>query len=300
MKLAIIGCGEVGRLYAAAAAPAFDLVMCDTFPSQPARDCAQSLTVELKEDIGEWLSEMDRVWACVPGDVADTAAEAALPFLRRDAVYVDLSTATTAGKKVMGERMSARHVAYVDAAIMGAVALTGLQTPILLSGRQAEAVVADFASITAPARALSDGEPGDAMTLKLLRTVLTKGLEALGVECLIAAESQGVRDELYLVLDDLNQAGFTQFLHAVVRTPVVHAERRSHEVQRAVAQLTQIGLPGTVLAGTSGRYEQTVQALQENPPAPGVADHIDSAVDWLLNTTLQTPLPALLSASPTN
>ncbi|WP_105036277.1 NAD(P)-dependent oxidoreductase [Cryobacterium aureum] len=286
MKLAIIGCGEVGRLYAAAAAEAFDVVLCDSFPSPQALDCARYLDVELKENIGEWLGEMDRVWACVPGDVAHSAAEAALPFLRADAVYVDLSTATAAGKKEMSERMSARDVAYVDAAIMGAVALTGLQTPILLAGARAETALADFAKILAPARALTDGEPGDAMTLKLLRTVLTKGLEALGVECLIAAESQGVRDELYLVLDDINQAGFTQFLNAIVRTHVVHAERRSHEVHRAIAQLNEIGLPGTVLAGTSGRYQQTIRSLRQTPPAPGTADHIDSAVGWLLETTL--------------
>ncbi|MDJ0377317.1 NAD(P)-dependent oxidoreductase [Cryobacterium sp. PH31-L1] len=286
MKLAIIGCGEVGRLYAAAAAEAFDVVLCDSFPSPQARECARRLDVELKETIGQWLGEMDRVWACVPGDVAHSAAEAALPFLRSDAVYVDLSTATTAGKKEMGQRMSARNVAYVDAAIMGAIALTGLQTPILLAGPRAEISLADFATIRAPARALADGEPGDAMTLKLLRTVLTKGLEALGVECLIAAESQGVRDELYLVLDDINQAGFTQFLNAIVRTHVVHAERRSHEVHRAIAQLNEIGLPGTVLAGTSERYKQTIRSLRETPPTPGTADHIDSAVGWLLESTL--------------
>ncbi|SDM48496.1 protein of unknown function [Cryobacterium flavum] len=286
MKLAIIGCGEVGRLYAAAAAAAFDVVLCDSFPSSQARECARHLDVELKETIGEWLGEVDRVWACVPGDVADSAAEAALPFLRADTVYVDLSTATTAGKKEMGQRMSARNVAYVDAAIMGAIALTGLQTPILLAGPRAETALADFATVQAPARALADGEPGDAMTLKLLRTVLTKGLEALGVECLIAAESQGVRDELYLVLDDINQAGFTQFLNAIVRTHVVHAERRSHEVHRAIAQLNDIGLPGTVLAGTSGRYEQTIRSLRESPAPSGTADHIDSAVAWLLESTL--------------
>lgn len=285
MKLAIIGCGEVGRLYAAAAAPTFDLRLCDSRPSPAAYVAASALGVELSDEFGPWLGRMDRVWSCVPGDVAEAAAAAALPFLTPGALYVDLSTATTAGKHAMGLHMAAQGVGYVDAAIMGAVALTGLQTQILVAGSAGEEAVADFAAIGAPARALARAEPGDAMTLKLLRTVLTKGIEALGVECLIAAESQGVRAELYRVLEDIDQAGFTSFLNAVVRTHVVHAERRSHEVDRAVAQLTDVGLPVTVLAGTRGRYDQTVQALLHTPPGPGTAEHIDSAVAWLLEST---------------
>src|SRR5687767_10674199 len=62
MKLAIIGCGEVGRLYAAAAAPHFELVLCDAYPSAAAQELAEQLGVELKSSIGPWLADMDRVW----------------------------------------------------------------------------------------------------------------------------------------------------------------------------------------------------------------------------------------------
>ena len=42
----------------------------------------------------------------------------------------------------------------------------------------------------AGARRSMDGKAGDGAALKLLRTLLTKGVEALAVECFVAAESR--------------------------------------------------------------------------------------------------------------
>ena len=175
------------------------------------------------------------------------------------------------------------EIGYADAVIMGAIGLSGTATPLLVAGSSAQTAVSDFASIGAPARAL-EGKAGDAAALKLLRTVLTKGVEALAVECFVAAEKQGVRDELYRVLSDIDEQGMTHFLNTVVRTHLVHAERRSHEVGRAVAQLDAAGLPSSVLAGSQGLFDNTVRALAQTPPPPGASDSIDSAVAWLLST----------------
>ncbi|WP_105030251.1 DUF1932 domain-containing protein [Arthrobacter ruber] len=285
MKLAIIGCGEVGRLYAAAAAPHFELVLCDAYPSAPAKELAERLGVELKSSMGPWLADMDRVWACVTGDVAVSVAEQAAGHLREGALYADLSTANSADKRTAAGLLEAQSAGYVDIAIMGAVGLTGVRTNLLAAGRDAASAVTDFSQLGAPIRALEDAAAGDAIALKLLRTVLTKGLEALGVEALVAAESQGVRQELYRVLEDIDTEGFTNFLNAVVRTHVLHAERRFHEVDRAIAQLDEANLPSSVLAGSRERYEQTVQALSDTPPPQGTAENIDSAVTWLLESS---------------
>lgn len=285
MKLAIIGCGEVGRLYAEAAAAEFELVLCDAYPSPAAKELAGRLGVELKDAIGPWLGEVDRVWACVTGDVAVSVAEQAGAHLSPGAVYVDLSTANSADKRSAAAHLKGLGIGYADVAIMGAVGLTGVRTNLLAAGEQAQVALEDFTVLGAPARALADAQPGDAIALKLLRTVLTKGLEALGVEALVAAERQGVREELYQVLSDIDTEGFTSFLNAVVRTHVIHAERRFHEVDRAIAALEEAGLPSSVLAGTRQRYQQTVQARATHTPDPAVAETIDSAVTWLLETS---------------
>ena len=287
-KLAIIGCGEVGRLYARAAASHCEVVLCDTRPAPAARELAAELGVRLHESMGDWLGTVDRVWSCVTGDVAATVADHAGQYLPAGAVFVDLSTATPQDKRTSAQTLASRDVGYADAVIMGAIGLGGLDTALLVSGGGAGIAVEDFTAIGAPARALDDGRPGDAAALKLLRTVLTKGLEALAVECLVAAEQQGVREELYRVLADIDAQGFTSFLEAIVRSHLIHAERRLHEVQRAVAQLEQAQLPSSVLAGTQTRYSQTVRSLAAHPPAPDTSDSIESALAWLLSTSEDT------------
>lgn len=287
MQIAIIGCGEVGRLYASAVATAgtSELTLCDSEPGDAARALAAELGVPLHEQPGPWLAEVDRAWVCVTGDVSPAVCGDLAPYLSSTAVVVDLTTASPQDKRAIDADLTAQGLAYVDAVIMGAVGLTGVKTPILAAGPFAEVVLAEFAALGASVRCLSDASAGDAAALKLLRTVLTKGVEALAVECLVAAEQQGVRTELSEVLADIDEAGFTHFLDAVVRTHVTHARRRGHEIHRAEAQLKTFGLPSLLMSASAERFDRTAKALAEYPPAPGVADHVDSAVAWLLETT---------------
>jgi len=287
MRIAIIGCGEVGRTYAEAVAAQgrHELVLNDSRPSPLANEMAARLGVEIHTTAGDWLAEVDRVWVCVTGDVAKKVCAAIIGHLNAGAVVVDLTTATPADKRDMAALMSDRNHAYVDAVIMGAIGLTGVKTALLGAGPHSAEALADLAELGAPVRSLPEAKPGDAAALKLLWTVLTKGLEALGVECLIAAEQQGVRKELYEVLGDIDAAGLTHFMNAIVRTHVLHAERRMHEIQRADAQLEQFGLPSLLMGASEQRFALTAKALAETPPAPGTADDIDSAVEWLLETT---------------
>ena len=290
MKLAVLGCGEVGRLVARAAAGRFEVALCDTFPSAAAALGAE-LGAPWHAEIGDWLSEVDRVWACVTGDTALVAASAAAARMRPGTVYVDLTTASPDDKRDAAENAAGYGVGYVDVAIMGTVALTGIRTPLLLAGSDATRVAEEFAVAGAPAARAMVGTAGDAIALKLLRTVITKGVEALAVEAFVAAERRGVRAELRRILADIDEQGFSPFLDAVVRTHVVHAERRMHEVDRAVAQLEDDGLPATVLRGVHGRFEQTVLALRHLPPEPGTSDDVDRAIAWL-HGALPAPAPA--------
>jgi 3-hydroxyisobutyrate dehydrogenase-like beta-hydroxyacid dehydrogenase len=261
------------------------LVLNDSHPSPQATQLADRLGLELHTSAGPWLTEVDRVWICVTGDVAKNVCAGIIDHLSAGAVTVDLTTATPGDKREMAALMGERGHAYVDAVIMGALGLTGVKTALLGAGPYAAEALADLAELGAPVRSLPQARPGDAAALKLLRTVLTKGLEALGVECLIAAEQQGVRAELYEVLGDIDAAGLTHFLNAVVRTHVLHAERRMHEIQRADAQLEQFGLPSLLMGASEQRFSLTAKALTQHPPKPGTADHVDSAVQWLLETT---------------
>lgn len=283
MKIAIIGCGEVGRIYARAAHEVFEVELCDSFPTPAAEDLAAEFGKELHAAPGRWTTDVSQVWSCVTGEAALAAVNQVLEFLEPGAAFVDMSTASAADKRAGAALCADKGVDYVDVAIMGAVGLAGAKTNLLLAGDTAE-VASSLKSVGAQVKTLHASKPGDAITLKLLRTVLTKGLEALGVEALVAAEAQGVREQLYDVLADIDEAGFTSFLNAVVTSHVTHAERKLHEVNRAISQLKEDDLPASVIAGAKCRYAQTSRARTEDPPSAAEAESINGAVTWLLRT----------------
>jgi 3-hydroxyisobutyrate dehydrogenase len=287
MNLAIIGAGEVGRTYAKAVAEQsrHAVILCDPYPSDTTLRFVGEAGLDLYRQAGTWLADTDRVWLCVTGDLALPVCRDLLPYLKPATVLVDLTTAAPADKQTAFRLAAERRIQYVDAVILGAIALTGAATPLLAAGPTGEEAMRDFASFGAPIRVLPQASAGDAAALKLLRTILTKGLEALAVECLVAAEKQGIRTELYDAMSDVDAAGFTNFLDMLVRTHIQHAERRWHEVQRAQAQLTSLGLPATMLSASGEVFARTMRSAAASPP-PGVATtDVRAALKWLESTS---------------
>lgn len=289
VRIAIIGCGEVGSAYAQALldAAVHDIVLVDPHPPQRMLELAGSHHLTIHAAPSAVLGAADVVWLCVAGDLAHEVLADVLPWLRDGVRVVDLTTASPRDKRRSADLMG--HLgSYVDAVIMGAIAMGGVSTPLLAAGPLAEGATAELVEIGAPVRCLPDAGTGDAAALKLLRSVLTKGLEALGVECFAAAEQMGVRRELPAVLADIDSGGLTPFLEAVVRTHPLHAERRRHEVARAGLQLAGQGRPSGLVTATEARFAATSAALAQHPPAPGTINDLDGALRWLLSTTPTT------------
>jgi 3-hydroxyisobutyrate dehydrogenase len=287
MKIAIIGAGEVGRTYAKAVAEqsAHTAILCDPYPGDETLQFVREAGLELHREAGTWLADVDRAWLCVTGDLALTVCGHLLSHLGPAAVIVDLTTAAPGDKRSAFRRAAERGVRYVDAVILGAIALTGVATPLLAAGATSAEAMREFAGLGAPVRVLPQAEAGDAAALKLLRTILTKGLEALAVECLVAAEKQGIRAELCDAMSDVDAAGFANFLDMLVRTHIQHSARRLHEVQRAEAQLSSLGLPASMVLASQQVFARTTRSAAQNPPPAAATTDIGAALAWLGSTS---------------
>ncbi|MFE5708043.1 NAD(P)-binding domain-containing protein [Rhodococcus koreensis] len=285
MKVAIIGCGEVGRAYAlAGAAAGYELVLVDPRPSAATTAVADQTRAALHLSPDEAVGDVDRVWICVSGDLVKAITTSLIGKLPGHAVVVDLTTASPDDKRECSATLAAHGIEYVDAVIMGSVTLTGSRTALLAAGQKAGEVLAEFAEFGAPVQTMAGGRAGDAAAIKLLRTILTKGLESLVVECFMAAEQQGLRSNLYDVLTDVDTIGFVPFLEMLITSHVQHAERRMHEVERARAQLAEMGCPSVVLAGTEARFALTSAALKDKGPGQLAAGDVASTIAWLSNS----------------
>ncbi|QRF91719.1 6-phosphogluconate dehydrogenase [Alcaligenes faecalis] len=259
-RVALIGAGEVARFYGAALKLAgvqvpFILVRRE---SAAASELAQQLGAQLcLQADTDWRS-LDGVLSAVTGTQAYIVAKAVMPHLSVRALYMDLCTAEPQDMEIMDVLAQEHGIELADLAIMGSVPSTGAQTALLAAGQGAGRAAAFWQAQGASVRILP-GQAGDAMRLKLLRSLMTKGLEALGIENLMLAERMGLRAELYEVLEDLNQRGLQDFMESCLRSHLVHGVRRRDEVLQVRRQLELAGIAPRVTNGILDFFEHTAQ-----------------------------------------
>lgn len=282
LRIAIIGLGEVGRCYAKPLHEAgFELLLCEAKPSAAALELSEQWNLPLHDKPGPWLEAADWVLSCVTGAYALAVTQQVLPFVRGECCLADFTTASPGTKREAASAAAQKGVRYVDTAIMGAISLNWVRTPLLASGVGAEELKTVIEQAGGRVQVIKDGVPGDAISLKILRSVFTKGMEALSVELLTSAEKQGVREKLYEQLQDIDQIPLRSFIDMLVRTHVIHAKRRAHEVHDANNELTSQGLPSLVLPGVEQRFLTTAKKL-EKQPLETEEPNIEQALQWLL------------------
>lgn len=279
MKIAVIGGGEVGRCYVQALIQAGQHVylVIDKQPSTDLELMCSTLGICLERELSPSLAEADLVLCAVYGAVALATAQRALPYLKPNSLYADLTTGSPADMLEACTLLATKSVRFVDVAIAGAVGAQKEKTPLLLAGEHA----ADFLAITtfwqAPTKIVGP-EAGAAVSLKLLRSIFTKGCEALAVECFVAAEQKGLRQALYEVLSDLDEQPISAFLERCVRSHATHAGRRLVEVGEAIEQMSALGLEPLASKGVENLFSQTVAQLQSTPY---IADSLATDLEWL-------------------
>ncbi|MGS1010586.1 NAD(P)-binding domain-containing protein [Achromobacter anxifer] len=284
MKIALMGCGEVGSCYAQAWSAAGHVLVgiCELRQDEEMTARARRHGAALHAEPGAWLGEADIVVSAVYGHAALEMARQSFPHMRQDAVYADFTTASAPDMQAASAAAAARNIDFTDVAIMGAIALLAQRTPLLCAGTGTDAVLRLAESGGAPARAIQ-GAAGDAVRLKLLRSIMTKGMESLAVECLVAAESMGLRTSLYEVLADIDQTPLTAFMDSFVRSHVLHAQRRQAEVREAREQLIEAGLEPLVLDGVERLFSRTSKGIQDARAGGdfNLPDSVEARLAWL-------------------
>jgi len=255
--------------------------LCELQPNAAVAHSVQAAGAQVHTAPGTWLAGADVVVSAVFGAVARGLFEACLPHLQDGALYVDMTTADPQEMRECGELVQrgaqGKAVHFVDVAITGAVNLGGSKTPLLVAGGKAGFVQKLFLPFGGSVRVVG-ARPGDAATLKLLRSIYTKGMEALAVECLVTAERMGLREPLYAVLQDIDETPLRTLMESMVRTHISHSGRRRNEVVEAQQQIARYGLAPRVSPAVESLFAATAQA---HASTPFTGTSTDEAIDWL-------------------
>ncbi|MCA0851253.1 hypothetical protein [Salipiger thiooxidans] len=256
----LIGYGEVGRAFGAQiSARGWSVTYVDPFAPEETGDAVvlSALPLELAQD------------TLVLGLMPSAAAEAVARDLARVGgafLYLDLSSSPKALMEQCAAAFAEERARFVDGAIMGSVDLSGANAPILLSGPRAPEALATLEELGFSVSALPDSAAGDAGGIKLLRTLMTKGIEALAIECYAAASAMGLEAPIRDNLSDISARPFPELLDAMVRSHVQHAPRRKYEVAAAIAQAESYGLKLPLTQSVLQSYERTVRQLENTAP----------------------------------
>jgi 3-hydroxyisobutyrate dehydrogenase-like beta-hydroxyacid dehydrogenase len=184
----------------------------------------------------------DLVISAVTASNTLAVAQEAAPFLRPGAVFLDLNSASPGTKQQAAALVDARGAHYVEAGVMTSVPPYGIRVPMLLGGAKA----ADLAQLFTGTWGL-DATPvseqlGVASAIKMCRSVMIKGLEALVIESYATARQYGVEDHVLPTLVetfpsiDWSQQG-AYFFSRVVQ----HGKRRAEEMREAANTVREAG-----------------------------------------------------------
>ena len=226
------------------------------------------------------VSQVTYVLSTNAAHVALPVAEQCAPLLRPGQAYVDLNSTSPQVKRQIHDAITPSGVDYVEGAILDAVGAAGSDAQILLGGPHAAQVADALRGLGLNAAAFS-GEIGPASTLKMLRSVFSKGMEALLMECLVAARRAGLQEAVWgIVTETLAGASFEVQAENWVRTHASAHERRYHEMVQVEDTIRDLGLRPVMTAATRAIFARS-QGLGLGDAFPHGADTMDAVIGFL-------------------
>ena len=257
MKLGFIGFGEVSfeisnglKAEGLQGIVAYDPMQNDSKVGFLVRERAATAAVTLLETPGAVIAAADLIIAAVPGSKALQAAESILGELSKQKLYADVSTSSPTTKQKIATLIAPTGALFADGALMGSLPQQHHKVPALVSGGGADKFIELLTPYHMSLEKISD-KAGDAIAIKLVRSVFMKGIASLEVEMLEAATKLQVEDKVLASIANTMDAGpFMKTMNWLVTAGAVHAERQSHEMKDCMAMLKDLGIQPTMTEAT--------------------------------------------------
>lgn len=254
-QLALIGYGEAGSTFARAGGWQEKMVGYDLLAGR--RELLAKDGMISVSSVGEALAHASLILSLVTAEQALDAARDHAPFLMRDALYCDMNSVSPDTKQAAAATIEAAGGRYVDVAVLAPVNPARMDVPLMLAGKAAEdAKVAlreiGFANIRVVGAAV-----GKASAIKMIRSIMVKGLEALTDEMIAAAQAAEVTDEVLASLDASEKAipWRTRAAYNLERM-ATHGARRAAEMEEAARTLIALGVAPVMTRATVLRQRE--------------------------------------------
>jgi len=231
MRAGIVGMGEVGVAMAAALLETGHSVVCvDARPQSATSAKALALGITMHTSASAFARDADVVLVTTQARRAVELADSLVPELSPGTVYADCTAKSVAVRDHVASRCREHGIAFCDIAIADTVSWPDRKVELLVSGAATESIVQLFEGTRFKPRVVDACRPVSA-ELKLLRSVYTKGLTALIIEALAAAEKCGTRAEVQRSITAFMEEDFGRIATMLVGSSIKHAKRRAEEMK---------------------------------------------------------------------
>lgn len=296
-KISFIGFGEAGQAFSEGLrqerAPmdlcAFDVKMNAPDKAMIQADCDR-LQVLSAPDCAAACSDRQVIFSLVTADQAEIAAKSAAETDLSGALFLDCNSCAPNSKRRAAKIIEQAGGRYVDVAVMTPIHPNLHKSPCLLAGPHAHAAREPLEKLGMNVD-VAGTAVGDASTRKMIRSTMIKGLEALTLECFLAARKAGIEDDILVSLET-SFPGFDWQSRApyMMERAATHGIRRAAEMEEVAKTLTDLGIAPHVTQGTILRQREvgTLGLDLNNTTTQDLATRADAILQGL---TAKPPTP---------
>jgi 3-hydroxyisobutyrate dehydrogenase-like beta-hydroxyacid dehydrogenase len=270
-QIALVGFGEVGGIFgrdlaaAGLAVSVYDILL----RAEPSRSLmlakAKSANVLACETLTEAVRAAELVISAVTASSALEVAQSAAPLLRDGQIYLDINSVSPETKREIARAFNESRATFVEAAVMAPVSPQRLKVPLLIGGANAAAVAPRLQAIGLIVKPVSE-RVGVASAIKMCRSIIIKGLEAITVESMLTARRYGAEEHVLASLAATYPSmGWDGPLPDYLISRVAeHGKRRAAEMREAAQAVADAGLEPLTALATAQRQDWLAQVIAEH------------------------------------
>ena len=262
--LAFIGFGEAGQAIAdglretgVEQISAWDILLPKP-QGDKLRHAAEAIGVRCAASAADAVRGADMIVSAVTAASSVEAAQSVGAHVAGTPYFLDINSVSP-GRKQATAKLLGDTARYVDVAVLAPIHPARHRTPMLLAGPHAAAVAPSLAALDMRVT-IAGPETGAAAAIKMVRSVMIKGIEALTLECFLAAARAGVVDEVAASMKN-NYPGLDwgKIVPYNLERMANHGERRAAEMEEVVDTLRELGVEPLMTSATVKRQREMGQ-----------------------------------------
>lgn len=264
--IGLVGYGEVGKIFSRGlqeksgrAVRAWDLKFADAALRAAELAHAQANGITACDSAAALCGQSNLIISAVTASNTLAVAQEVARHVRPGTLFLDFNSASPGTKTQCAALIDAAGGHYVEAGVMTSVPPYGIKVPMLLGGVKAPELAAVLAGWGMDAKVVAE-KIGVASAIKMCRSVMIKGLEALVIESYTTARAYGVEEHMIPTLYetfpgiDWNTQG-AYFFSRVAQ----HGKRRAEEMRESAHTVLEAGFTPFMAAAIAEKHDWVAQ-----------------------------------------